>query len=120
MAGLRGTACTGRSALGGWVGSQVSLAGLLGPPTGRCDPLGGTPMAGAGKIAIEFPPVRDSLDQEQGRAPSDENEEGREVSYQGREHGKPPLAGWLVEFAGRFSLRARMIAWNVIILWSVR
>lgn len=98
------------------------LAGLLGPPTGIGDAVGRPFMRWPGEVPNLAPPIHEFLNGEQGHAPDNEYPDCGDVSDHRREHGKPPLvAGWLVvEFAGRTSFMARMIACAVAILWNAR
>ena len=70
-------------------------------------------MGGSGEVLGLMPPIHDSLNGEQGRAPEDQNRKRRDITDHGAEHGGAPLVGccWLVvEFAGRFAWRARRAA----------
>ena len=73
----------------------MSRAGLLWSPTGRYDPLGGTPMAGAGQVLVPVPPIHDLLDGEQERAPRDEDQDSGDVAYYWGEHVSLLWLGWL-------------------------
>lgn len=80
-------------------------------------------MGGPGEVPGHAPLILDSLNEKDDRAPEDQYPERGDVSNHRREHGKPPLvACWLlvVEFAGRFALRAIRAACSEAIRWTAR
>ena len=80
-------------------------------------------MGGSGEVPGLAPPIRDPLNPKDDRAPNNEDPDCGDISNHRREHGKPPLvACWLlvVEFAGRFALRAIRAACSETMRWTAR
>ena len=82
-------------------------------------------MGGPGKIAIESPPISDSLDEKEDRASKGQDAEGRQIAKHRGHDGDSPLVSagrsWYQDLgrvvgAGRFALRAMMATWNAAIL----